>query len=457
MESETSIIFNSLVIVCFLLANGFFVASEFALVSSRKTKILQLKEEGNKEASIACEALNDLDRYIAATQLGITIASIGLGWVGEATIARIIEPVFMFLPGISKSLATHSISVAIAFSIITILHVVIGELMPKAIALQFPVKIALFVAKPMKLIAKIFNPMIFILNGLGFSLLKVLHIPHSNTSQFVHSTEELNMIIDASYQEGVLNETEKDLLQNVFKFSDLTAKQVMVPRTDMVCIPVDASDEEFKRISLENQYTRYPVYKDDLDHILGIVHIKDFYSFLANNQYVDISKIIRPAMLIPETVTIDNLVLEFRKNHAQIAIVVDEFGGTSGLVTLEDVIEEIVGEVQDEFDDEEETNIEKINDNEYIANAMMRIDELYEYFGLSLEEDVEDVETIGGLVVKELGRIAEIGDKAEYKDLCFEVLEIDCARILKLKIQKKQVSENEDTKTTDEQQINQQS
>ena len=149
MESETSIIFNSLVIVCLLLANGFFVASEFALVSSRKTKILQLKEEGNKEASIACEALNDLDRYIAATQLGITIASIGLGWVGEATIARIIEPVFMFLPGISKSLATHSISVAIAFSVITILHVVIGELMPKAIALQFPVKIALFVAKPM--------------------------------------------------------------------------------------------------------------------------------------------------------------------------------------------------------------------------------------------------------------------------------------------------------------------
>ncbi len=452
MESETSIIFNLLIIICLLLANGFFVASEFALVSSRKTKILQLKDEGNKDASIVCDALDDLDRYIAATQLGITIASIGLGWVGEATIARIIEPLFIFLPGISKSLATHSISVAIAFSIITILHVVIGELMPKAIALQFPVKIALFVAKPMMLVTKIFNPLIFILNGFGFALLKLFHIPHSNSSQFVHSTEELNMLIDASYQEGVLNETEKDLLQNVFKFSDLTAKQVMVPRTDMVCIPVDASDEEFKRISLENQYTRYPVYKDDLDHILGIVHIKDFYSFLANNQYVDISKIIRPAMLVPETVTIDNLVLEFRKNHAQIAIIVDEFGGTSGLVTLEDVIEEIVGEVQDEFDDEDETNIKQINENEYIANAMMRIDELYKYFDLNLEEDVEDVETIGGLVVKELGRIAEIGDKAEYKNLCFEVLEIDCARILKLKIQRKQVSSDEEALNIDEEQ-----
>ncbi len=433
MESESSIIFN-LFVVCFLLfANGFFVASEFALVSARKTRILQLKEEGNLNAKLALEAIQDLDRYIAAIQLGITVASIGLGWVGEATLASIIEPIFNFLPGVSKTYATHSISVAIAFSLITILHVVIGELMPKAIALQYPIKISLIIAKPMAIITKLFRPFIFILNGFGFSLLKLLKIPHANPSQFVHTTEELNMLINASYKEGVLNETEKDLIQNVFKFSDLTAKQVMIPRTDMISIPLDITPEKLNKINTEYQYTRYPVYDEDLDHVVGIVHIKDFYVFLSQNIPIDISKIIRKPMLIPETVTIDKLVREFRKNHAQIAIVVDEFGGTSGLITLEDVIEEIVGEVQDEFD-EEEADIKQLSDNEYVASAMLRIDELDELFNLNIEKDIEDVETIGGLVVKELGRIAQLGDIVNYKELTFKVLEIDGARIIKLKI-----------------------
>lgn len=433
MESESSIIFNLFVVFLLLFANGFFVASEFALVSARKTRILQLKEEGNLNANLALEAIQDLDRYIAAIQLGITVASIGLGWVGEATLASIIQPIFNFLPGISKTYATHSISIAIAFTIITILHVVIGELMPKAIALQYPIKVSLIIAKPMAIITKLFSPFIFILNGFGFSLLKLLKIPHANPSQFVHTTEELNMLINASYKEGVLNETEKDLIQNVFKFSDLTAKQVMIPRTDMISIPLDITHEELNKLNTEYQYTRYPVYDEDLDHVVGIVHIKDFYIFLSQNIPIDISKIIRKPMLIPETVTIDKLVREFRKNHAQIAIVVDEFGGTSGLITLEDIIEEIVGEVQDEFD-EEEADIKQLSDNEYVASAMLRIDELDEFFNLNIEKDIEDVETIGGLVVKELGRIAQLGDVVNYKDLTFKVLEIDGARILKLKI-----------------------
>lgn len=433
MESATITLFNILIVFLLLFANGFFVASEFALVSARKTRILQLKEEGNLDASLAFKAMEDLDRYIAAIQLGITVSSIGLGWVGEATLANLIDPLFDFLPGISKSLATHSISVAIAFSLITILHVVVGELMPKAIALQHPVKISLFVAKPMALITKIFSPFIFVLNGLGFLLLKLMKIEHANPSTLVHTTEELNMLINASYKEGVLNETEKNLLQNVFKFSDLTAKQVMIPRTDMVSIPLNTTFEQLQEINQENQYTRYPVYDENLDHIVGIVHVKDIYNFLVNKKPVNLSSILRKPMLIPETVTIDNLVREFRKNHAQIAIVVDEFGGTSGLVTLEDVIEEIVGEVQDEFD-EEESCIKQISENEFEASAMLRIDELDKLFDLHLDEDIEDVETIGGLVVKLLERIAQIGDKVNFKNLTFEVLEIDCARILKLKI-----------------------
>ena len=263
---------------------------------------MQLKDEGNLDAKIAFDALQDLDRYIAAIQLGITVASIGLGWVGEATIAGLIEPLFN-LPFVSKTFATHSIAVTIAFAAITILHVVIGELMPKAIALQYPVKVSLFVAKPMAFITKLFRPFIFILNGLGFFLLGFFKIKPGKSSHLAHSIEELNILINASYKEGVLNETEKNLLENVFKFSDLTAKQVMIPRTDMISIPSNITLEELKEINLEYQYTRYPVYEEDLDHIIGILHIKDFYILLSKDEpNIDISRIVRKPMWIPETV-----------------------------------------------------------------------------------------------------------------------------------------------------------
>jgi CBS domain containing-hemolysin-like protein len=209
----------------------------------------------------------------------------------------------------------------------------------------------------------------------------------------------------------------------------------MVPRTDMICIPVDMTMDELNHLAADNQYTRYPVYDEDIDHIIGIVHVKDLYSLSIKDEVCPIKNILRDVLLVPETITMDNLVLEFKKRKGQLAIVVDEFGGTSGLITLEDVIEEIFGEVQDEFDEEEESDIKEIGDNTYIANAMMRLDELSEYFELE-EEDFEDddVDTIGGLVVKILGRIAEVGDTAEFKGLKFLVKEIDGARITKLEI-----------------------
>lgn len=448
MEESGSLVFNLFIIVFLLFSNGFFVASEFAMVKVRKTRIEQLVNEGNFNAKIALNAIKDLDRFIAAVQLGITISSIGLGWVGEGTLARLIEPIFVFLPGISQNIATHTVSVSISFALITFMHVVIGELIPKSIALEFPEQTSLVVARPMQIVSFLFTPFIWMLNGFGNSLLNLFHVPHKHKASLVHSTEELDMLVNASYNGGVLNETEKDILHNVFKFSDLTAKQVMVPRTDMVCIPNDMSLEELNELAADSQYTRYPVYDEDIDHITGLIHVKDLFSLSINNEVCPIGKLQRDVMLVPETITMDNLVLEFKKRKGQMAIVIDEFGGTSGLITLEDVLEEIFGEVQDEFDEEEEIcDIVEVEPNHYIANAMVRLDEMAEFFGIKEEKiDDEDIDTIGGLVVKLLGRLAEVNDTVTFENLTFIVKEVDGARITKIDI----IQKVEELKETEE-------
>lgn len=440
MSIDISLILNLFIITFLLLLNAFFVAAEFALVGVRKTRILQLSNEGNFDAKLALDAIKNIDRYIAAVQLGITISSLGIGWVGESTIARLIHPLFAFLPDSFESFTTHTVAITIAFALITVLHVVIGELMPKSIALQFPEGTTLFVAKPMYVVTRLFAPMIFLLNGLGNILLRMCRIEPASGHHMVHSTEELNMLIDASYKGGVLNEKETEMLQNVFKFSDLTAEQVMIPRPDMVCIPLDISQENLSKILLENQYTRYPVYGSDLDHIVGFLHIKDIYPIIAEHKKIELSSILREAFFIPETMTIDNLAVEFQKRRFQMAIVVDEFGGTSGLVTLEDVLEEIFGEVQDEFD-EEEKDVKQTGENVYEICGKMRTDEFNEYFNVSLDDD-EDVKTIGGYFVKKLGRIAKENDEVSDEFFTYRVVKTDSARVLKLRIERLIKAEN---------------
>lgn len=446
MDNSGNLVFNLFVIAFLLFSNGFFVASEFAMVKVRKTRIEQLVNEGNFNAKIALDAIKDLDKFIAAVQLGVTISSIGLGWVGESTLATIIEPLFKFLPGNGQTIAAHTMSASIAFALITFFHVVIGELIPKSIALEYTEKTALVIARPMQILTFLFNPFIWLLNGFGNLVLKMLNIPHTHKGSLVHSTEELDMLVNASYDGGVLNETEKDMLHNVFKFSDLTAKQVMIPRTDMICIPVDMPLEELNRLAAENQYTRYPVYEEDIDHITGLVHVKDLYSLAIKDETCTVEKIQRDILLVPETITMDNLVLEFKKRKGQMAIVVDEFGGTSGLITLEDVLEEIFGEVQDEFDEEEESDIKEVSENTYHANSMMRLDEFAEFFNIDEKEiDDEDIDTIGGLVVKLLGRLAEVNDNVIFNNLTFVVKEVDGARITKLEIIKRPVEVKEES------------
>lgn len=430
MDEIGSIFFNLFVIGLLLFSNGFFVAAEFSMVSVRKTRIAQLTNEGNFNAKLALDTLKDLDKFIAAVQLGVTISSIGLGWVGEGTLVRMIEPLFDFLPANFQLAASHTISTAIAFTLVTVLNVLIGELIPKSIALKYPERISLIFALPLRIIIKILSPITFVLNKVANFILRFLKIERSSTFHLAHSIEELNMLINASYKEGVLNETEREMLHNVFKFSDLTAKQVMIPRTDMACIPSDISFEELNKLTMESQYTRYPVYEENLDHISGIIHAKDLYNLSLKKEAFSIDKILRSVLLVPETITMDKLVLEFKKCQGQMAIVIDEFGGTSGLITLEDVLEEIFGEVQDEFDADEEADIKEITEGTYVANAMMRLDEIAEFFNVEIID--EDVDTIGGLVVKALGRIAEVEDIVKIKNLELKVKEIDGARITKL-------------------------
>lgn len=434
MDEIGSILFNLFIIGFLLFLNGFFVATEFAMISVRKTRITQLTDEGNFSARMALETLKDLEKFIAAVQLGVTISAIGLGWVGEATLAEMFKKMFSFLPANIEGFASHTLATIFAFAFVTILNVLFGELIPKSVALKYPEKISLIFAIPLRIIIKILTPATYVLNKTANFVLGLFRIERSTTSHLAHSTEELNMLINASYNEGVLNETEKDLLNNVFKFSDLSAKQVMIPRTDMACIASDITFEELNELTSESQYTRYPVYEENLDHISGIIHIKDLYEQSLKKEEFSIEKILRPVLLVPETMTMDNLIREFQKGHIQMAIVIDEFGGTAGLITLEDVLEEIFGEVQDEFD-AEEADIKQIEENTYLANAMMRIDEINEFFGIEIID--EDVDTIGGYVVKLLGRIAQAGDVASSENLEFQVKEIDGARITKLVITKK--------------------
>ncbi len=441
------IVFNIFIIAFLLFVNGFFVAAEFSLVKVRKTRLEQLINDGNRNAKRALKLVNDVNKMLAAAQLGVTIASIALGWVAEATIVQLIKPVIEIMPFLNGHYAAHAISVPISFVLVTYFHVLLGEQLPKCLALRHTDTIALAIATPMDMFITIFKPFVWLLQVSGDKILCAFHANSSDAS-LVHSTEELDMLVDASYNEGVLNETEAEMLHNMFKFSDLMAKQVMIPRTDMICVPDDVTYDEINKLALENGYTRYPVYeKENIDKIIGFIHVKDLYAIAMTKEEYSLKGILRPIVLVPETITLDNLMKEFKKTHIQMAVVVDEFGGTAGLITLEDVLEEIIGEVQDEFD-EEEIDIRQIGENRYLANAIMRLDELAEFLGVKEDFlDDEDVDTIAGFVVKLLGRIAEVGDSVSFKNLTFTVKEIDGARITKLEIYKE--NKVEETNTDD--------
>ncbi len=424
------ILLKLLAVAALVFANAFFVAAEFALVSVRRSRMEELAAQGVRLAKVVQRATSDLDRYIAGTQLGITVASLGLGWIGETTLAHLLEPWLQWLPKAWKSVTAHSIAVTVAFIAITFLHVVLGELVPKSLALQNPDRTALWVAKPMEIAVWLMRPFIAALNGCGNLVLRLLRLQTASGHHLIHSVEELKILIEASHEGGVLDEVERDMLRRVFRFSELVAREVMVHRVDIEGVEINTSYEELMRFISQTNHMRLPVYEGNIDNIIGVLHVRDLLQGRhREGQPFDLRRLLRKPLIVAETVSIEKLLEQFRREKTQMAIVVDEYGGTAGIVTLEDVIEEIVGEVQDEFDVEEPFIVER-EDGTAIVSGQTRLDEINERFDLHLE--AEDVDTIGGFVMSQLGRLCRIGDVLTIDGVELRVEEMRGRRIRKV-------------------------
>lgn len=431
-------LFGLLAIGLFVLANGFFVAAEFSLVSVRRTRIAELAARGEAGAEAVQRAIENPDRVIAATQLGITLASLALGWIGEPALAHLIEPLIGLLPESMQIGALNSISVIIAFSIITFLHVVVGELAPKSIALQDPERTSLIVAGPTLMTEKIFKPFIWALNGAGALLLRLVGVVPASGHHLVHSVEELKMLVDASTQGGTVEVDESEMLHAVFDFGDLVVRQVMIPRTEMVAVEADTPLEEIIRLISESTYTKFPVYEDSLDQVIGIVHIKDLLNLMQSPDCKDCvaRNVAREPLFAPETLPVSALLRLFRDNRQHIAIVLDEYGGTAGLITLEDLLEEIVGEVSDAFDSSV-PGLETLPDGSVLIDGLTLIEEVNAHLDLDLKEEYYD--TIAGYVMGKLGHIPRLHDAVEGDGVHVRVEEMDGMRVARVRLSRRPV------------------
>jgi CBS domain containing-hemolysin-like protein len=417
-----------------VLLNGFFVAAEFALVSVRRTRVEELVRQGNRTAEAVKAAIHDPDRFIAATQLGITIASLGLGWVGEPALAHLIDPIVGLVPERWTGIASHSISAVIAFAAITFMHVVVGELAPKSIALQRPETTALLVARPTLWTEVLFRPAIWALNGAGNLLLRGLGLQEASGHEMVHSVEELKMLIDASAHRGVLEDSERDMLDAIFDFRELLARQVMVPRTELVMLPNDATLRDLLDLMRSQPHAQYPVYQDDADHICGVVYVRDVIPRLAGGELdLPLRKLAREAIFVPEAARMDDILSIFRQRRQHLAIVLDEYGGTAGMITLEDILEEIAGELPDQFEPVE-PEILVHPDGSALVSGLALIEDVNEH--LSLELSDPNYDTIAGYVMGKLERIPRVGDEVEADHVRFRVEAMDGLRIARLSISK---------------------
>jgi CBS domain containing-hemolysin-like protein len=397
-----------LITILLVLLNGFFVAAEFSMVKVRASQVELMANKGGKRAKLALHMVENLDSYLSATQLGITLASLALGWVGEDVMAALItKSMHFFNTDISVDLA-HKIAIPVGFTFITIAHIVFGEQAPKMIAIKNPLKIALFIAVPMRIFYVVFNPFVWFLNKLSSFLLKILGIKKGTESD-AHSEEELRMILTESEESGTIKQSENELIQNVFDFDDRLIKQIMVPQNRISAINIEMGHDQIIKKIIEEGYSRLPVYLGDIDNIVGIIHSKDLLKAVIDNRFKSIKEIMRPAHFVPENMKVNDLLRDFQRLHAQIAIVTNEFGATAGIVTMEDIIEELVGEIRDEHDDEK-PDIEKINDTEYIVKAQTTLVDLNESLPIALPESPH-YDTISGYVNYIFGRIPAVNEK----------------------------------------------
>lgn len=426
-------IFLQFFLVAFLIAmNGFFVAAEFCCVKMRPSRLETLIQEGNKRAIYAKKLTDELDEALSVTQLGITLASLGLGWVGEPFVAELILPIINYF-NFGETLG-HTISFALAFTLITAFHIILGELTPKSLAISNSEKILLSIALPMLIFWKIMYPFVILLNVTANFVSHHLGLQNSGEGEVAHNPEEIRLLMEESHKQGLVDDTEVDFVDNVFDFTELSVREIMVPRTDMICLYIDKNFDENLKTMLDEQMTRYPICNEDKDHIIGFLHVKDLISKKISDEKLNFNwnKLARKVFFVPESMKVSVLLKMMQKNRLQLAIVVDEYGGTAGMITIEDIIEEIVGDIKDEFDENERAEVEKRAKNLFSVDAMLSLEDLDDEFEINIEDD--NVDTIGGWLSDKLGGEPRVGQSESFEGNTFYVEEVDGVRITRILI-----------------------
>ncbi|CEG25341.1 hemolysin family protein [Bacillus sp. B-jedd] len=427
-------ILNLLLVFILIALTAFFVTTEFAIVKVRSSRIDQLIEENRKGALQAKHVITHLDEYLSACQLGITITALGLGWLGEPTIMALLGPVFKNLD-LNPSLA-GILSFVIAFSLITFLHVVVGELAPKTVAIQKAEQIALITSKPIIVFYKVMYPFIWALNGSARFLTGLFGLKPASESDLAHSEEELRIILSESYEKGEINKSELTYVNNIFEFDNRIAKEIMVPRTEIVTFSIDDSMQEIFETIRREKYTRYPVVIGDKDNVAGMVNIKEILTATLKPDALKekpLTNFIKPIIHVIETIPIHELLVKLQKERTHMAILVDEYGGTAGLVTVEDILEEIVGEIRDEFDMDEVAEIRKINEGHYIMSGKVLIEDVNDLLGIEILD--EDIDTLGGWILSHTYDV-KIGDMITEHGYAFKITDLDGHQILYVDITK---------------------
>ncbi|WP_191272580.1 hemolysin family protein [Neobacillus kokaensis] len=428
-------IFNLVLIAILIALTAFFVASEFAIVKIRSSRIDQLIEEGNSKAVSAKRVISNLDEYLSACQLGITITALGLGWIGEATIEHLLGPVFREL-NIPDN-AVKILSISIAFATITFLHVVVGELAPKTLAIQKAEWISLNLSRPLILFYKIMYPAIWVLNGSARVVSRLFGLKPVSENEIAHTEEELRIILSESYKSGEINQSEFKYVNKIFDFDDRIAKEIMVPRTEIVSLSKDDTIETLLEVIREEKFTRYPIIDGDKDHIIGLINIKEVMTDLIGNgnlTAITLENYTRPIIRVIETIPIHDLLVKMQKDRMHMAVLMDEYGGTSGLVTVEDILEEIVGEIRDEFDMDEIPEIRKVKEHHYIIDSKVLVSEVNDLLGVEIND--EDVDTIGGWILTENYEAKE-GDIILHDSYEFKIIEMEEHHIKYIEVSKR--------------------
>lgn len=440
MDPYQSVLMVFLALILVML-NGFFVLSEFAIVKVRRSKLEELiKNGGGGSAKLALKISNSLDSYLSATQLGITLSSLALGWIGEPAIAKLFNFLFVWIVGEENFILAHTLSFFLAFALITLLHVVLGELVPKSIAIAKAEQMALFVARPLHYFRIMLYPFIHLFELLSNAFLALLKIRPATEYEVAHSDEELKIIVGESLKGGFIDSVEGEIIKNAVDFSDTVAKEIMTPRKDMICLDADESYEENLRVVMETNHTRYPYFKESKDNILGMIHIRDLLLDVMQKTH-NLSAIVRQPIIVPENASISEILQKMNKEQIHTALVVDEYGGTSGLLTMEDIIEEIVGDISDEYDYKNE-DLLQLDERSYRVSGMLGIEEVEEKLGIVLGD--EQHVTLGGYVFNLFGTLPAIGERIEDEMCIFEILEVEGARIKELKVVKKETFQNQE-------------